>query len=376
MPPWATLPRATDDNQTINQAIDESIASHNADAEAHLAVDEAIEVHRTASVVDHPAESVVNDKLQVSARRYVAIVDPADESAFDTLEGALTYSATVGGGDIFLVAGTHLIATTPLYIPVNTSLFGLGMGETFIESSTGTARVLVTEAVGAVDGFEPSFVMQDITVSRDEHAIRLSHEVAYSPMHLDRVEWYGFQESATATIRAGEDETVRHSITNCRFHCVSDAYMIYSANTDVDNCGFLAFEDGAKGVDIGFQSIVRNSIFQSGGPLGSYENHPWLTAHQPSPMIYGNIIIKNTTNPMEVQDNCFFTNNRIFQSSGDNFDIATDNNIVTGNIIDMLGTGSIRLITGANNNIMCNNQVDVAITDSGTGNQVANNVTF
>lgn len=60
---WGLIPKSQEDNQTINEAINEAIAAHEADSDAHLGSGESLETHRSSEVIDHLADSVVNDKL-------------------------------------------------------------------------------------------------------------------------------------------------------------------------------------------------------------------------------------------------------------------------------------------------------------------------
>lgn len=61
---WGSLPKAQDDPQTINQAIDQAISAHESDPTAHLGVGESLEQHKTNEVIDHPALSIVTDKVK------------------------------------------------------------------------------------------------------------------------------------------------------------------------------------------------------------------------------------------------------------------------------------------------------------------------
>lgn len=60
---WGELPKSQSDNTTIDQAIAAAIAAHEADPDAHYAAGAAIDIHRTSDVIDHPALSVVPDKI-------------------------------------------------------------------------------------------------------------------------------------------------------------------------------------------------------------------------------------------------------------------------------------------------------------------------
>lgn len=141
---WGNAPRTTNDNTLIDEAIAEAIGSHEADPEAHLGADESLQSHRASEIIDHRAESVVNDKIARKARRYVAIVDPLSDSDFDTVAGAAEYAASIGGGDIFITAGRHLL-TEDLNLPATCALYGNGDGESYILSSDNTDRYVIIQ---------------------------------------------------------------------------------------------------------------------------------------------------------------------------------------------------------------------------------------
>jgi hypothetical protein len=60
---WEGLQKSATDPTTLSEYIADQIALHEADPEAHLGVGESLEAHKTADVIDHPAQSVVADKL-------------------------------------------------------------------------------------------------------------------------------------------------------------------------------------------------------------------------------------------------------------------------------------------------------------------------
>jgi hypothetical protein len=62
LPLWGLLQRAQDDAQTIEEAIAEAIAAHEADPEAHLGDGESLQMHKAEDVIDHPQGSVLGDK--------------------------------------------------------------------------------------------------------------------------------------------------------------------------------------------------------------------------------------------------------------------------------------------------------------------------
>lgn len=138
---WGSLQRALNDPTTIDEAIAAGIAAHNNAAESHLGDEQSLESHRENPIVDHPAESVVNDKIQAGARRWVAIVDPNSESDFDTIQGAVDYAARINPGDILIKSGTHYVDDN-LILPPTLSLYGQGLSETKVVFDIGALEAI------------------------------------------------------------------------------------------------------------------------------------------------------------------------------------------------------------------------------------------
>lgn len=61
--PWGSLPKDQDNPQTIDEAIALAIANHEADPTAHLGDGESLEQHKSNEIIDHPINSVVDDKI-------------------------------------------------------------------------------------------------------------------------------------------------------------------------------------------------------------------------------------------------------------------------------------------------------------------------
>lgn len=109
---WEMIPKSQDDNSLITDAIADAIDDHNNDVDAHLGPNQAMQSHRAAEIIDHLAESVVNDKLKPISRAYTAIVDPTTEYDYDTINSAHDYVKSIGGGNVLVRAGTHYLSET------------------------------------------------------------------------------------------------------------------------------------------------------------------------------------------------------------------------------------------------------------------------
>ncbi len=103
-PVWGQLDKALDDDEKIEAAITRLITAHNDDANAHIGAGKSLNTHKTQEVVDHPAESVVEDKVKDSNinihsfkwDRFVL------DFAFTTLDGWTENHAGTGGVDLYI----------------------------------------------------------------------------------------------------------------------------------------------------------------------------------------------------------------------------------------------------------------------------------
>lgn len=128
---WGSLDRAVNDDTKIDQAIEIAIDAHKADPDAHLGEGEALQSHRAAEIIDHRAESVVNDKIRANARTYIAIVDLNGDGDFTSVEDACDYALSKGGGSIFVKAGTYTVSRE-LQLKYGVDIYGDGPLETIL----------------------------------------------------------------------------------------------------------------------------------------------------------------------------------------------------------------------------------------------------
>lgn len=153
---WGTLQKSAEDSSTIDDAIAQAIADHEADPEAHLGDGESLQAHKSEDVIDHPAGSIIQDKIpagqlildQMSYQRmFIPLpikdlnLSSAGSSSFTNIfyseiwTGASTntfYTAISGGDETENLIGD--ITTNPSFritcFPSNTSsmkaYFGIG----------------------------------------------------------------------------------------------------------------------------------------------------------------------------------------------------------------------------------------------------------
>lgn len=211
-PVWGALAKAQDNNETIEEAIVRLITAHEADAGAHTGSGESLETHKTQDIVDHPAGSIVSDKIpagqlsleQYSYERYVTQIDIEDlcinkysGSAFGgSLYGELQASAviddwetaTVGGDEAYNLIGDE--TKDPMFrfrlepsITANfETYFGIG---NFLEDSALGFKIVDGDVYGVWWDTDPVEHLIDLNFT-------LSGPHSYSLETLDGefVKWY------------------------------------------------------------------------------------------------------------------------------------------------------------------------------------------
>jgi hypothetical protein len=60
---WETMPRNQNDPETIEELVDRKILEHDENSEAHLNDIGSLQNHKSGEIIDHPANSIVNDKI-------------------------------------------------------------------------------------------------------------------------------------------------------------------------------------------------------------------------------------------------------------------------------------------------------------------------
>jgi hypothetical protein len=60
---WSLIPKSQTDDETIEQAIARLILEHEADEASHLGAGESLQSHKAAEIIDHLAESIIEDKI-------------------------------------------------------------------------------------------------------------------------------------------------------------------------------------------------------------------------------------------------------------------------------------------------------------------------
>lgn len=228
---WGDLDRAVNDNTKIDGAIGAAIAAHNADAEAHLGDGESLESHRAAEIIDHLAESVVNDKLATVARTYTAIVDPSSDVDFDTIESALEYVIDKGGGNIFLKAGTYYLSDI-IFWPVNVNLVGEDVNTTIVVTDYVNDKYFLRG--NGVDETDGNLYFEGITFQATSANVFWSDWESGIAMGALEFRNCNFTGLAGYVVSAGNSV----HFTDCHFILSSIAAIKMPGNVYMENCVF------------------------------------------------------------------------------------------------------------------------------------------
>ena len=88
-PTWGQLKKAQDDNTTIDTAIADAIAAHETDPDAHTGAGESLETHKSQEVIDHPAQSIVEDKIEIGSvlADKLSMLEHFIHTVFESLDG-------------------------------------------------------------------------------------------------------------------------------------------------------------------------------------------------------------------------------------------------------------------------------------------------
>lgn len=265
---WENLGKNALDPTTISEAIDAKITNHNDDPEAHLGEDQALESHRAAEIIDHLAESVVNDKIASLARAYTAIVDPDSESDFDTLEAAVDYVNSLGGGNILLKEGTHYL-DSDIYMLGNIDLTGVDASLTRLASTSGEYfHIYLFRDAAWTATYVINTTISRIGTDRFANGVTVEAWDDYIKINVDNC-------SNIIMNRSDYDNTYV-AYKSCYFDAkteANNAINIYTTeNSSLRDCIFRAQSNGAYGVQLDQGGTLDNCDFKA----GAYSGHNWL----------------------------------------------------------------------------------------------------
>lgn len=368
---WGNLNRALNDETLIDEAIQEAVAAHNDDPDAHLEADQSLQSHRAAEIIDHLAESVVNDKIAPAARAYIAIVDPASDVDFDTINSAVTYAIGKGGGTILIMPGIHYISGD-LECPTSINFQGIDQDSCIISANSSGGNFLHIIDDAATNQTFCTFQNLQFKTTGGYCLFVDANQTAYTGLiqflncnflgggnylvtdaYLTRFTQCNFQMNATYALSAGGYIHFEHCNVDGTAAVSSQKFLTYSSEggnpfSIITNDLRFRFNLNTHSACIDFQQCDETRL--------DGLDMPGLGAGVLGVNIY---YIRNCILGLSASGYIQFAGSSAFFI----------NNIVTG------GTGNrLRIAAGNNRNIVMGNILPSAITNSGTNNVAANNV--
>lgn len=158
-PNWGLLEKSQVDNETIEEAIDRLITAHNDDADAHIGTGKSLDAHKTQEVVDHPAGSIVEDKIPNGEmpQKKLSNTEIAAYITFESMDGW-----TESGGSVLnSILGTSLqtsgVINTKCYIynePSGISDINTYNKDTFFQTAIQLSSITNQEIFFMTGGYE------------------------------------------------------------------------------------------------------------------------------------------------------------------------------------------------------------------------------
>lgn len=162
---WGALPKAQDDSTTIDQAIATAILNHDNDSDAHLENGQSLQSHRASEIIDHEAESIVNDKIAQIARAYTAIVKIPDFDLEDCYFPDVSYwddtYSIVGSLTIPQILGRSVSDADASYFTTKTDFFEVGIPVLPAGKKIYKMTVHVRARVSGYSGLDSSISISD-----------------------------------------------------------------------------------------------------------------------------------------------------------------------------------------------------------------------
>lgn len=367
---WFGLSKTATDPQTIDEGMDVKIGDHNNDPDAHMLVGETLDLHRNNSVIDHPAESVVNDKIEVSARSYVAIVDPLSDENFDTIEGAIAYAITAGGGSIYVVAGTHYLSTA-VKLPLNIYLVGDSALTTIISCGYTSGEYFsidktIVDPLG-IWGFE--------NIVFDNLAGGAIYDTTYTGNSGNTLRFINCLNLNNQLLVGRSKEKLR--FVDCVFSVGTVTLISSQYGCDVINCLFMSGNPAA------LNKIFTNSVGAGLSAIYDIQDSEFYLSEELVNDIFDSMpvafskIINNTFEFANFNTVSFGATkilyNKMTFGESDYLGVLRDNNIIIGNNLEGSTEKNIQLASTADKNIIMGNDLDTVLTVAGTDNVIANN---
>ncbi|MFA6335629.1 MAG: right-handed parallel beta-helix repeat-containing protein [Bacteroidales bacterium] len=398
---WGNLAKSADSVQRIEQSIQAYIEGHDENPNAHMGADYSLGAHRLQTEIDHLPYSARNSLLYPTARTYKAIVDLAGNGDTISIQNAIDYVNSCGGGTILIKAGIYTLSTD-LTIYSNVEILGEDDDLVTVKFSSNAYHIKIIGTSGTHK--------RNITISRinfeglQNLAGWKNIEVKYcDDVIIERCKFTttGVQYERPHAIYV--EYCSRCNIINCRsIEIVNAFYLKDSIQCSVENCYFYMLGGDCVGLESSDHILIRNNLaklcatalvydYGNSDKTKCYENtiqdcadYAFVCTTSNNWIISNNHIVNAGESyggiSLEESNRNIISNNEIIGLAYDGIHlINSDHNVISNNVIYSCDGTGIKITDAASSkNILSSNQVynnaTAQITDSGTGTVNANNI--
>jgi len=399
---WGNLVKAADDTQRIEQAIDEYIEGHNENPNAHMGENYALGAHRLQTVLDHSPYSIFNLHTYPQARSYKAIVDPTGNQDFTDIQAAIDYVHGLGGGAIFIKAGTYTL-TSDITLYNNIEIVGEDNDSVIFDFNSGVYQF---KLIGTAATHKKNCWLKNIQIKNSRKGV--AGACYFNYVDNSGIVNCKFQNNKASAGGFG----VAVSLANSSRICVEDNYFYDNeVALEVSNCTLTKIykndinDSDTIGIflDAGLNNFVFNNLIRNSA------NSAIQLESSDRSQIIGNFIDvftsygittgeNNPTSYLVIANNyiedggdvsaaislyfdsryCSIVGNVLKNNNGEGVYLASGSrNTITGNVITGGGRG-VYLDDSSDRNIVLANILignSTAITNEGTNTEIGHNIT-
>jgi hypothetical protein len=254
---WGNLKESQDSDKTIRQAIDDMIADHDNNSASHLGPTGSLNSHAASAIIDHLAQSILNDKLEPASRANIAIVANDGSGDYTDIAQAVAFANQKGGGRIFIKRG-YYYPSDDIELGLAVDLQGDSLGDTFIDFGNANKGIKGYKGLSLNgESYEPAtFTNGSKIVTFPAGTKLLTGRFPVWPGMLIH-DWYAGDDYFVDTV---DSETQLHITLNYASPTNSDGADINLYGLATNGSKIVTFPTGTKLITFG---IVPNYIFDN-----------------------------------------------------------------------------------------------------------------
>lgn len=189
---WGAMYKSQIDNEKIEEAINRLIAEHESDSDSHLGAGKSLEAHRASEIIDHPAGSILADKVS-----FTEVITHCSFESLDCWAKSNIAWVTVEFGDTVLLAAEYGVET-PTYIQRDLK-WAVGFTDydtnwmfqfiAWTNYDTGTTARVIMGGVAGSDGFGFEFangVVRGFLRNGASYTYTANLSIDHTALHLYR----------------------------------------------------------------------------------------------------------------------------------------------------------------------------------------------